>query len=57
VALAGAVLELRVIGALPAGLTAATVRAIAGARTVTVAIRTADRLVDNEGEVDGHLGN
>jgi hypothetical protein len=37
------VVQLRVIGAMPATLTASMVRAIAGARTVTLAIRTADR--------------
>jgi DNA repair exonuclease SbcCD nuclease subunit len=36
-----AVVQLRVIGAVPAELTAATVRAMAGARTVTLATRTA----------------
>jgi exonuclease SbcD len=38
-----AVVQLRVAGAIPAALTAAALRAIAGARTVTLAIRTADR--------------
>jgi hypothetical protein len=39
--------QLRVTGAVPATLTAATLRAIAGARTVTLAIRTAGRRTDN----------
>jgi hypothetical protein len=46
-----AVVQLRVIGAVPATLTAATLRAVAGARTVTLAIRTADRRADDESEV------
>jgi DNA repair protein SbcD/Mre11 len=37
-----AVVQLRVTGAMPATLTAAALRAIAGARTVTLALRTAD---------------
>ena len=46
-----AVVQLRVPGAVPATLTAATLRAVAGARTVTLAIRTADRRADDESEV------
>jgi predicted phosphodiesterase len=38
-----AVVQLRVTGRIPSTLTAATLRAVAGARTVTLAIRTADR--------------
>ncbi len=38
-----AVVQLRVTGRIPATLTAAAVRAIAGARTVTLAFRRADR--------------
>jgi exonuclease SbcD len=38
-----AVVQLRVTGRVPSALTAATIRALAGARTVTLAIRTADR--------------
>lgn len=38
-----AVVQLRITGAIPAMLTAAALRAIAGARTVTLAIRTAGR--------------
>jgi exonuclease SbcD len=38
-----AVVQLRVTGRIPWTLTAATLRAVAGARTVTLAIRTADR--------------
>jgi DNA repair exonuclease SbcCD nuclease subunit len=38
-----AVVRLRVTGQIPSTLTAATLRAVAGARTVTLAIRTADR--------------
>ena len=45
-----AVVQLRVIGAMPALLTGATPRAIAGARTVSLAIRTADRRTDDEPE-------
>jgi hypothetical protein len=41
-----AVVQLRVTGAMPAMPTAAALRAIAGARTVTLAIRTADRRTD-----------
>jgi DNA repair protein SbcD/Mre11 len=38
-----AVVQLRVTGAMPAMLTAETLRAMAGARNVTLAVRTADR--------------
>jgi exonuclease SbcD len=38
-----AVVQLRVTGRIPSTLTAATLRAVAGARTVTLAVRTADR--------------
>jgi exonuclease SbcD len=38
-----AVVQLRITGQIPSTLTAATLRAVAGARTVTLAIRTADR--------------
>jgi exonuclease SbcD len=38
-----AVVQLRVTGQIPSTLTAATLRALAGARTVTLAIRTTDR--------------
>jgi hypothetical protein len=38
-----AVVQLRVTGQIPSTLTAATLRAVAGARTVTLAIRTTDR--------------
>jgi DNA repair exonuclease SbcCD nuclease subunit len=46
-----AVVQLRVTGAIPAMLTAAALRAIAGARTVTLAIRTADRRTGDQPEV------
>jgi hypothetical protein len=39
----GAVVQLRVTGQIPSTLTAATLRALAGARTVMLAIRTTDR--------------
>lgn len=42
-----AVVQLRVTGQIPSTLTAATLRAIAGARTVTLAIRTADRRTES----------
>jgi DNA repair exonuclease SbcCD nuclease subunit len=42
---ADAVVQLRVTGRIPSTLTAATLRAVAGARTVTLAIRTADRTI------------
>jgi exonuclease SbcD len=41
-----AVVQLRVTGQIPSTLTAATLRAVAGARTVTLAIRTADLAPD-----------
>lgn len=40
-----AVVQLRVTGQIPSTLTAAALRAVAGARTVTLAIRTADRRI------------
>jgi hypothetical protein len=40
--------QLRVVGAMPRMLTAATLPALAGARTVTLAIRTSDRRIDDE---------
>ncbi len=43
-----AVVQLRVEGAMPAVLTPALVRSVAGARTVTLAIRTADCGADDE---------
>jgi DNA repair exonuclease SbcCD nuclease subunit len=46
-----AVVQLRITGAIPATLTAATLRAISGARTVTLAIRRADRRTEDESEV------
>jgi DNA repair exonuclease SbcCD nuclease subunit len=46
-----AVVHLRVIGAVPATLTAAALRAMAGARTVTLAVPTADRRVYEPSEV------
>jgi len=46
-----AVVLLRVAGAMPATLTAATLRAISGARTVTLAIRRADRRTEDESDV------
>jgi DNA repair exonuclease SbcCD nuclease subunit len=46
-----AVVQLRITGAIPAMLTAAALRAIAGARTVTLAIRTAARRTSNQSEV------
>jgi hypothetical protein len=45
-----AAVQLRVTGDMPATLTAATLRAIAGARTLTLAIRTADRRTEDESE-------
>jgi DNA repair exonuclease SbcCD nuclease subunit len=45
-----AVVQLRVTGVMSATLTAATLRAIAGARTVMLAIRTADRRTDDGSE-------
>jgi exonuclease SbcD len=38
-----AIVQLRVMGEIPPALTAATLRAVAGTRTVTLAIRTGDR--------------
>jgi DNA repair protein SbcD/Mre11 len=49
-----AVVHLRVTGAMPATLTAAALRAMAGARTVTLAVPTADRRVDERSEVASH---
>jgi DNA repair exonuclease SbcCD nuclease subunit len=46
-----AVVQLRITGAIPAMLTAAALRAIAGARTVTLAIRTVDRRTGDQSEV------
>ena len=46
-----AVVQLRITGAIPAMLTAAALRAIAGARTVTLAIRTAGRRTGDQSEV------
>ncbi len=43
-----AVVQLRVTGAPPAALTSAMLREVAGTRTVTLAIRTADRRSDDE---------
>jgi DNA repair exonuclease SbcCD nuclease subunit len=43
-----AVVQLRVEGAMPAILTSSMVRSVAGARTVTLAIRTAARRTDDE---------
>ena len=43
-----AVVQLRITGAIPATLTAATLRAIAGARTVTLAFRAADQRDESE---------
>jgi hypothetical protein len=48
-----AVAQLRVNDAMTASLSAATLRAIAGARTMTLAIRTADRRTDDESEAAG----
>lgn len=45
-----AVVQLQVTGAMPATLTAATLRAIAGTRTVTLAIRAADHRTDDKSE-------
>jgi DNA repair protein SbcD/Mre11 len=42
-----AVVQLRVTGQIPPTLTAATLRTLAGARTVTLAIRTADRRTES----------
>ncbi len=46
-----AVVQLHVSGAMPAMLTAAMLRAVAGNRTVTLASRTADRRTEDESEV------
>jgi hypothetical protein len=48
---ADAVVQLRVIGPIPTMLTAAALREIAGARTVTLAIRTTDGRIDEESEI------
>jgi DNA repair exonuclease SbcCD nuclease subunit len=46
-----AVVQVRVTGAVPATLTSERLRAIAGARTVTLAIRVPDRRTDDESEM------
>jgi DNA repair protein SbcD/Mre11 len=45
-----AVVHLRVTGTMPATLTAAALRAMAGARTVTLAVPAADRRVDRQSQ-------
>ena len=52
-----AVVQLRVAGVMPETLTAATLRAIAGTRTVRLAIRAADHRTDDESEAAGAAGN
>jgi DNA repair exonuclease SbcCD nuclease subunit len=51
-----AVVQVRITGVMPAVLTAAMLRAVSGARTVTLAIRTADRRTEDESEVPPQAG-
>ena len=46
-----AVVQLRVVGTMPAMLTAAMLRAVSGTRTVTLAFRTTDRRTEDEPEI------